>query len=179
MSEVNHQHRSLAKVQSVPSGNLSAPSERYCQCPDCKRFYREHDRLIREYPTLRHQQELIWTSLQSFRTLAVRVLEELHQEERVKAAGVENSVSANEEMAKRHTVVAELENINAYLFSVEALLERIFTIKLPDSVECKFREVAGELAPDPLNPDRLRLNRLLHKTPNLAECDNNQDTSQT
>lgn len=178
MSEFDHQRRFLAKVQSVPSGNLSAPSEGYCQCPDCKRFYREHDRLIREYPTLRHQQELIWTSLQSFRTLAVRVLEELHQEEGVKAVDLDNSASANEEMAKRHTVVAELENINAYLFSVEALLERIFTIKLPDSVECKFREVAGELAPDPLNSDRLRLNRLLHKTPDLAECDNNQDTSQ-
>jgi hypothetical protein len=26
---------------------------------------------------------------------------------------------------------------------------------------------AGELAPDPLNADRLRLNRLLHQTPDL------------
>ena len=158
---------------------MSVPSEGYCQCPDCKRFYREHDRLIREYPTLRHQQELIWTSLQSFRTLAVRVLEELQQEEGFKDVGLEDSASANEEMGKKHAVVADLENINAYLFSVEALLERVFTVKLPDSVEDKFREVAGELAPDPLNSDRLRLNRLLHKTPDLAECDNNQDTSQT
>ncbi|WP_074457389.1 hypothetical protein [Candidatus Synechococcus spongiarum] len=157
---------------------MSAPSEGYCQCPDCKRFYREHDRLIREYPTLRHQQELIWTSLQSFRTLAVRVLKEL-QEEEAKAVGLEDSASANEGMGKKHAIIAELENINAYLFSVEALLERIFTTRLPDSVESKFREVAGELAPDPLNSDRLRLNRLLHKTLDLAECDNNQDTSQT
>ena len=32
--------------------------EEPCQCPDCQRFYREHDRLIREFPTLRQQQEL-------------------------------------------------------------------------------------------------------------------------
>jgi len=30
--------------------------EEPCQCPDCQRFYREHDRLIRENPTLRQQQ---------------------------------------------------------------------------------------------------------------------------
>ena len=36
-------------------------------------------------------------------------------------------------------------------------------------VEEKFREVAGELAPDPLNIDRLRLNRLLHQTPDLPD----------
>ena len=155
---------------------MSVPSEGFCQCPDCKRFYREHDRLIREYPTLRHQQELIWTSLQSFRTLAVRVMEELQKEAEAEETGWGDGASDKEGMGKKHAVVAELENINAYLFSVEALLERIFTVKLPDSVECKFREIAGELAPDPLNPDRLRLNRLLHQTPDLAECDNNQDS---
>ena len=154
------------------------PSEEFCQCPDCRRFYREHDRLIREHPTLRYQQELIWTSLQSFRTLTVRVLEELQKEAGAKAIGWDHSSPSNEETGKNHSVMAELENINAYLFSVEALLERIFTIKLPESVDCKFREVAGELAPDPLNSDRLRLNRLLHQTPDLTECDNNQDTSQ-
>ena len=31
------------------------------------------------------------------------------------------------------------------------------------------REYAGELAPDPLNADRLRLNRLLHQTPDLPD----------
>ena len=49
--------------------------EEPCQCPDCQRFYREHDRLIREFPTLRQQQELNWAALQSFRTLSGRVLE--------------------------------------------------------------------------------------------------------
>ena len=50
-----------------------------CQCPDCQRFYREHDRLIRENPRLRQQQELNWAALQAFRTLAGRVLEDLQK----------------------------------------------------------------------------------------------------
>ena len=53
--------------------------EEPCQCPDCQRFYREHDRLIREFPTLRQQQELNWAALQSFRTLSGRVLEDLQK----------------------------------------------------------------------------------------------------
>ena len=51
-----------------------------CQCTDCQKFYREHDRLIRESPTLRQQQELNWAALQSFRTLAGRALEELQKQ---------------------------------------------------------------------------------------------------
>ena len=53
--------------------------EEPCQCPDCRRFYREHDRLIRENPSLRQQQELNWAALQAFRTLAGRVLEDLQK----------------------------------------------------------------------------------------------------
>ena len=65
--------------------------------------------------------------------------------------------------------MADLENINAHLFSIEALMERIFDVRVPEQVEQTFREVAGELAPDPLNADRLRLNRLLHQTPDLPD----------
>ena len=65
--------------------------------------------------------------------------------------------------------IGDLENINAHLFSIEALMERIFDVRVPEEVEHKFRELAGELAPDPLNADRLRLNRLLHQTPDLPD----------
>ena len=65
--------------------------------------------------------------------------------------------------------MADLENINAHLFSIEVLMERIFDVRVPEQVEQAFREVAGELAPDPLNADRLRLNRLLHQTPDLPD----------
>ena len=66
-------------------------------------------------------------------------------------------------------VISDLENINAHLFSIEALMERVFDVKVPEAVEQKFREFAGELAPDPLNADRIRLNRLLHQTPDLPD----------
>ena len=147
--------------------------EEPCQCPDCLRFYREHDRLIREFPTLRQQQEINWAALQSFRTLCGRVLEDLQKELNL------NSSNHAEQDCKTGTIekkekpitqeISDLENINAHLYSVEALMERIFDVKVPDEIEDKFREAAGELAPDPLNIDRLRLNRLLHQTPDLPD----------
>ena len=145
-----------------------------CQCPDCQRFYREHDRLIRECPTLRQQQELNWAALQSFRTLSGRVLEDLQKqnssignEENENNAANSNTIDEPNDSVNQ--VIADLENINAHLFSIEALMERVFDVKVPDSVEQKFRELAGEIAPDPLNVDRLRLNRLLHQTPDLPD----------
>ena len=147
--------------------------EEPCQCPDCLRFYSEHDRLIREFPTLRQQQEINWASLQSFRTLCGRVLLDLQKQLD------SNSTSQSEEKLKTESiqkkdksitqVISDLENINAHLYSIEVLMERIFDVKVPEEVEDKFREMAGELAPDPLNIDRLRLNRLLHQTPDLPD----------
>ena len=148
--------------------------EEPCQCPDCQRFYREHDRLIREHPSLRQQQELNWAALQSFRTLAGRVLEELQKQygdseppQPVPADAAGDAPAAESDAIQQ--AMADLENINAHLFSIEALMERIFDVRVPEEVEQKFRELAGELAPDPLNADRLRLNRLLHQTPDLPD----------
>ena len=146
-----------------------------CQCPDCQRFYREHDRLIREFPTLRQQQELNWAALQSFRTLSGRVLEDLQKQ----YAALNNESSNNsalpvgghdeQQLDSLQQAIADLENINAHLFSIEALMERVFDVKVPENVEQKFLELAGEIAPDPLNVDRIRLNRLLHQTPDLPD----------
>ena len=147
--------------------------EEPCQCPDCQRFYREHDRLIRENPTLRQQQELSWAALQAFRTLSGRVLEDLQKQHGPRSS--EGQVhatpvgSADEPTDALQQAMADMENINAHLFSIEALMERIFDVRVPDDIEQKFRELAGELAPDPLNADRLRLNRLLHQTPDLPD----------
>ena len=148
--------------------------EEPCQCPDCQRFYREHDRLIREFPTLRQQQELNWAALQSFRTLSARVLEDLQKQigSKVQEKNDNDLVTPGvkeDYMDSLNQAIAELENINAHLFSVEVLMERIFDVKVPETMENKFRELAGELAPDPLNADRLRLNRLLHQTPDLPD----------
>lgn len=152
--------------------------EEPCQCPDCQRFYREHDRLIREFPTLRQQQELNWAALQSFRTLSGRVLEDLQkqhgskQQDPASAAAtpqLSTGGAAEESGDSLQQAMADLENINAHLFSIEALMERVFDVRVPEEIEQKFRELAGELAPDPLNVDRLRLNRLLHQTPDLPD----------
>ena len=139
------------------------------QCPDCRRFYREHDRLIRENPSLRQQQELNWAALQAFRTLAGRVLEDLqkNQVQAGEAAPASAAVGAPTEENSLQQALGDLETINAHLFSIEVLMERIFDVRVPEAVEQKFQELAGELAPDPLNVDRLRLNRLLHQTPDL------------
>jgi hypothetical protein len=131
--------------------------------------------LIRENPTLRQQQELNWAALQSFRTLAGRVLEELQKQygdlEGPASAPLEATAGGGPapEGDAIQQAMADLENINAHLFSIEALMERIFDVRVPEEVERKFRELAGELAPDPLNADRLRLNRLLHQTPDLPD----------
>lgn len=141
--------------------------------------------MIRENPTLRQQQELNWAALQSFRTLAGRVMEELQKQQDAADAQVDQEAGAaglelaggagrrGEESAagpgSLQQALADLENINAHLFSIEVLMERIFDVRVPEEMEQKFREVAGELAPDPLNADRLRLNHLLHQTPDLPD----------
>ena len=141
--------------------------------------------MIRENPSLRQQQELNWAALQSFRTLAGRVLEELQKQhgegEGAPLAGsgapqgaLDSSTrgalaDSDAEGDAIQQAMGDLENINAHLFSIEALMERIFDVRVPEEVEQTFREVAGELAPDPLNADRLRLNRLLHQTPDLPD----------
>ena len=145
--------------------------EEPCQCPDCQRFYLEHDRLIRESPTLRKQQELNWAALQAFRTLCGKVLEDLQKQKNSNAGdkAIIETIRNTEDESSNNQVIEDLEKINAHLFSIEALMERIFEVKVPESIENKFKELAGELAPDPLNSDRLRLNRLLHQTPDLPE----------
>ena len=148
-------------------------TEEPCQCPDCQRFYKEHDRLIREFPTFKQQQELNWASIQSFRTLCTKITDELQRE---LAARESNEDTSQEEKHISDTEITEaldeLESVNAYLYSIEALMERIFDTKISNNIESKFKEIANELAPDPLNMDRLILNRLFHQTPDSPDKKN-------
>ena len=148
-------------------------AEEFCQCPDCQRFYKEHDRLIREFPTFKQQQELNWASIQSFRTLCTKISDELQRElserESNEDLSLEDKHITDTEITE---ALDELESVNAYLYSIEALMERIFDIKIPNNIESKFKEVANELAPDPLNMDRLILNRLFHQTPDSPDKKN-------
>jgi len=85
---------------------------------------------------------------------------------------------SNEDISKKEEYISdieitealdELESVNAYLYSIEALMERIFDTKISSNIESKFKEIANELAPDPLNMDRLILNRLFHQAPDSKE----------
>jgi len=147
--------------------------EEPCQCPDCQRFYKEHDRLIREFPTFKEQQELNWASIQSFRTLCSKVSEELESQLSIKDIK-DQSLPNNKHISDIEITdaIEQLENVNAYLYSIEALMERIFDIKVSDNIELKFKEISKKLAPDPLNIDRLILNRLFHQTPDLPDKNN-------
>ena len=145
-------------------------SEEPCQCSDCQRFYKEHDRLIREFPTFKQQQELNWASIQSFRTLCFKVTNELQRQLSERESNKNISPEAKHISEIEITeALDELESVNAYLYSIEALMERIFDSKISNNIELQFKEIANELAPDPLNVDRLILNRLFHQTPDLPD----------
>jgi len=148
-------------------------TEEPCQCSDCQRFYKEHDRLVREFPTFKQQQELNWASIQSFRTLCSKVTNELQKQL------TERELNQDIKLEEKHISVEditealdELESVNAYLYSIEALMERIFDIKISNNIESKFKEIAKEIAPDPLNVDRIILNRLFHQTPDFPDKKN-------
>ena len=148
-------------------------AEEPCQCSDCQRFYKEHDRLIREFPTFNQQQELNWASIQSFRTLCNKVTDELQRQlsERELSG---DSIAQEKHISDEEITEAldELAIVNAYLYSIEALMERIFDTNISKNIESKFKEIANQLAPDPLNLDRLILNRLFHQTPDFPDKKN-------
>ena len=151
-------------------------TEEPCQCSDCQRFYKEHDRLVREFPTFKQQQELNWASIQSFRTLCSKVTNELQKQlseresnQDIKDIKLEEKHISVEDITE---ALDELESVNAYLYSIEALMERIFDIKISNNIESKFKEIAKEIAPDPLNVDRIILNRLFHQTPDFPDKKN-------
>ena len=148
-------------------------TEEPCQCSDCQRFYKEHDRLIREFPTFKQQQELNWASIQSFRTLCTKITDELQRELSERESN--QDISPEERHISDIEITEaldELESVNAYLYSIEALMERIFDTKIPKNIESKFKAIADELAPDPLNVDRIVLNRLFHQTPDFPDKKN-------
>ena len=90
-----------------------------------------HYRFIREFPTLKQQQELNWASIQSFSTLCSKGTEVLHNQlsdKDFKNKSVENNKHISD--IEITDAIEELENVNAYLYSIEALMEKIFDIKV-------------------------------------------------
>ena len=148
-------------------------TEEPCQCADCQRFYKEHDSLIREFPTFKQQQEFNWAWIQSFRTLCTKITDEFQRELSERESNEDISTEKKDiSDIEINESLDELESVNAYLYSIEALMERIFDTKISNNIESKFKEIANELAQDPLNMDRLILNRLFHQTPDSTDKKN-------
>ena len=97
--------------------------EEPCKCSDCQKFYKETGRFIREFPTFKQQQEITWASIQSLRTLCSKVTEELHNQlsdKDIKNKSVENNKHISD--IEITDAIEEFENVNAYLYSIEALM---------------------------------------------------------
>jgi len=71
-------------------------------------------------------------------------------------------------------VIQKIDSLDMTIFSKSG--DKIYSITSPnssyDNIELKFKEIANELAPDPLNMDRLILNRLFHQTPDSPDKKN-------
>ena len=114
-----------------------------------------------------------YSSIQSFRTLCSKVTNELQSQ--LSDRELNEDLSSEEKHISSIEITEalnELESVNAYLYSIEALMERIFDTRISNNIESKFKEIANELAPDPLNMDRLILNRLFHQTPDSPDNKN-------
>ena len=114
-----------------------------------------------------------WASIQSFRTLCSKVLDELQKQ--LTEGNSNAEIKTGDKFfsdSEINDAIDELENVNAYLYSIEALMEKIFDARVSNNIEQKFKEIAKELAPDPLNIDRLILNRLFHQTPDFPNQEN-------
>ena len=128
-------------------------AEEPCQCSDCQRFYKEHDRLIREFPTFKQQQELNWASIQSFRTLCTKITDELQRQLSERESNEDNgSKEKHISHADITEALDELESVNAYLYSIEALMERIFDTKISNNIESKFKELSLIHISEPTRP---------------------------
>ena len=129
--------------------------------------------MIWEFPTFKQQKELNWASVQSFRTLCSKVTEELQNQ--LSDKDFKNkSVKNNKHISDIEITdeIEKLENVNSYFYSIEALMERIFDIKVSKNLEVKFEEIFFKIAPDQENIDRLILNRLFYQMPDVADKNN-------
>jgi hypothetical protein len=131
------------------------PWEREPSAEEQARFDRVHDGLLRRRGSLRGQQEQLWACVQAMQSLTKAVVEQLAS----KPASLERRIMG------RPQVLSDLRVLQAWLLSVEVLLERTGQVEWPPMVERLARELVGELAPDPHDARRWQLNQLLeHST---------------
>lgn len=118
------------------------------------RFERLHDGLLRGQGSLGGQQRQLWVCIQAMQSLTAAVVQALAHE----------PASLQQRPLDRRQVLNELRTLQAWLLSVEVLLERTGEVAWPEAVERLAKELVGELAPDPRCERRLQLNQLLERS---------------
>lgn len=118
------------------------------------RFDRLHDGLLRRRGSLRGQQEQLWACIQAMQSLTTAVVQQLASE----------PTSLERRIIGRQQVLSDLRVLQAWLLSVEVLLERTGEVEWPPMVEHLARELVGELAPDPHDARRWQLNQVLERS---------------
>ena len=102
-----------------------------------------HYRFIREFPIFKLQQEFIWATIHSSSTLCSKGTEVLHNQlsdKDLKNESVENNKHISD--IEITDAIEEFENVNAYLYSLEALMEKIFDIKVAKNVGLEFKQIS-------------------------------------
>ena len=131
------------------------PWEQEPSAEEQARFDRLHDGLLRRRGSLKGQQEQLWACIQAMQSLATAVVQQLASE----------PPSLERRILGRQQVLSDLRVLQAWLLSVEVLLERTGQVEWPPMVEHLARELVGELAPDPNDARRWQLNQVLeHST---------------
>ena len=82
-------------------------------------------------------------SIQFFRTLLNKLTEEL-QNKLSDKDNINKFVENNKYISDKEIVdaIEELENVNSYLYSIEALIERILDFKVAKNVEVEFNKIS-------------------------------------
>jgi hypothetical protein len=130
------------------------PWEQEPSAEEQARFDRLHDGLLRRRGSLRGQQEQLWACIQAMQSLATAVVQQLASE----------PPSLERRILGRQQVLSDLRVLQAWLLSVEVLLERTGEVEWPPMVEHLARELVGELAPDPHDARRWQLNQVLERS---------------
>jgi hypothetical protein len=130
------------------------PWEQEPSAEEQARFDRLHDGLLRRRGSLRGQQEQLWACIQAMQSLATAVVQQLASEQ----------PSLERRILGRQQVLSDLRVLQAWLLSVEVLLERTGEVEWPPMVEHLARELVGELAPDPNDARRWQLNQVLERS---------------
>jgi len=127
------------------------PSEQQPSPEGQDRFERLLDGLLRPQDSLRGQQQQLWACLQSMKSLTAAVVQQLASE----------PLSLAWQTIGHRQVLSDLRALQAWLLSLELLLQRTGEVGWPHAGQRLAQQLVGPLAPDPYGEQWMRLNQLL------------------